>query len=310
MKTVATAPGKIILVGEHAVVYGRPAIAVPVWDVVARAEITDAGQRPGCYLVAPQIGLSTHLINAPSDEPLAVVARLALSEAGLEDPDWQIAVTSTIPVASGLGSGAAVSAALARAVLNHAGAPADPATISRIVYAAEELHHGTPSGIDNTVIAYERPIWFVKGAPIEDFHAGARLTFVIADSGIAAPTKETISDVRSGWRLDTQRYEGYFDAIGEIATRARQAMEQGDRHDLGLLFDRNQTILERMGVSSPQLELLLDAARHAGALGAKLSGGGRGGNVIALVEPGAEETVKEAFLAAGARSTIVATIDN
>jgi mevalonate kinase len=254
--------------------------------------------------------LSTRLTNAPGDEPLAVVARLALSEAGLEEPAWQIAVTSTIPVASGLGSGAAVSAALARAVLNHAGAPADPATISRIVYAAEELHHGTPSGIDNTVIAYERPIWFVKGAPIEDFHAGARLTFVIADSGIAAPTKATISDVRSGWQLDAQRYEGYFDAIGNIVTRAREAMERGDRHDLGLLFDRNQTILERMGVSSPQLELLLDAARHAGALGAKLSGGGRGGNVIALVEPGAAETVKEAFLAAGAHSTIVTTIGN
>ncbi len=194
--------------------------------------------------------------------------------------------------------------------MNHAGAPADPAVISRIVYAAEELHHGTPSGIDNTVIAYERPIWFVKGAPIEDFHAGARLTFVIADSGIPAPTKETVGDVRREWSRDPQLYEAYFDAIGDIVTRARHAMEQGDRHDLGLLFDRNQTILERMGVSSPQLELLLDAARHAGALGAKLSGGGRGGNVIALVEPESAEAVAEAFLAAGATRTIATTIGN
>jgi mevalonate kinase len=310
MKTVATAPGKIILVGEHAVVYGRPAIAVPVAQIAARAEISDVVERRGCYLIAPQIGLSTRLAYAADDEPLALVARLALAEVGLTEPDWEITVTSTIPVASGLGSGAAVSAALARAILSHGGATPEPALVSRLVYAGEELHHGTPSGIDNTVIAYERPIWFVKGKDVESFRAGAPFTFVIADSGIAAPTKETVGDVRKGWRRDRQRYEGHFDAIGAIVEQARRAVEQGDREDLGQLLDRNQTILERLGVSSPQLELLLDAARHAGALGAKLSGGGRGGNVIALVTPESAESVSQALLAAGARHTLTTTIDD
>ena len=87
-----------------------------------------------------------------------------------------------------MGSGAAVSAALARAILTHADVAPEPALVSRLVYASEELHHGTPSGIDNTVIAYERPIWFVRGKDVESFRAGAPFTFVIGDSGIAAPT--------------------------------------------------------------------------------------------------------------------------
>jgi mevalonate kinase len=306
--TTATAPGKIILVGEHAVVYGQPAIAAPVWQVQARATVTDGPAGRGVLLVAPQIGLSVRLANAPADEALALVTRLTLAELQRPDPDWQIHLTSTIPVAGGLGSGAAVSAALVRALFAHAGAAVNAATVSRLVYAGEELHHGTPSGIDNTVIAYGEPIWFVKDAAPERFRPGAPLFLAIADSGIAAPTRETVADVRKGWQADPERYASWFDAIGRIARQARAAMETGDLPDLGLLFDRNQTILERMGVSSPRLEVLLNAARHAGALGAKLSGGGRGGNVIALVEPETADSVQDALRAAGARSVIVTTI--
>ena len=126
--TTANAPGKIILVGEHAVVYGRPAIAVPVWDVKATAIVADAPVGSGCRLVAPQIGLNTALTKALTAKPLALVIRLTLDELGIrQEPDWQVKVTSTIPVASGLGSGAAVSAAVVRAICAHVGSDVDDA---------------------------------------------------------------------------------------------------------------------------------------------------------------------------------------
>ncbi|MCL4857864.1 MAG: mevalonate kinase [Caldilineaceae bacterium] len=306
--TTASAPGKIILVGEHAVVYGRPAIAVPVWQVTASAAITARAPGAGCLLVAPDIGLRQPLVAAPADEPLALVTRLVLTALGAPaNPDWQIELRSTIPIAGGLGSGAALSAALVRAIFAHLGHAASPEEVSQFVYESERLYHGAPSGIDNTVIAFGQPIWFVKGEPPTPFVAQRPLTLAIADSGVPAPTKETVGDVRRGWLANPAQYEAWFDAIGAVVHAARRAIEVGDLPAVGRLFDDNQALLARLGVSAPQLEQLITAARAAGALGAKLSGGGRGGNIIALVEPPAIEAVRAALLAAGARRVIVTT---
>ncbi len=283
--TTATAPGKIILTGEHAVVYGRPAIAVPVWDVVAKATIVNLASGADCVLIAPDVGLHLRLVDATDDLPLALVARLTLARLGLPaNPAWQIEVCSEIPIASGLGSGAALSAALVRAICAHAGQLASPALVSELVFESERFYHGTPSGIDNTVIAYGEPIWFVKGEPPLPFRPRYPFTLVIADSGIPAPTKETVGDVRRWSQAHPTRYTKLFNAIGAVAHRARQAIEQGALAELGRCFDQNQVLLEELGVSSAPLATLIHAARQAGALGAKLSGGGRGGNMIALVE--------------------------
>ena len=159
---LATAPGKVILVGEHAVVYGRPAIAAPVWQTVATATIAPAAPGSGCHIIAPDVGLALRLADAGDDEPLAVVTRLALARLGItRAPDWQITLHSDIPIASGMGSGAALSTALVRAVMLGAGHAAEPAEVSDLVYESERFYHGTPSGIDNTVVAYGMPIWFV-----------------------------------------------------------------------------------------------------------------------------------------------------
>jgi mevalonate kinase len=303
--TTASAPGKIILVGEHAVVYGRPALAAPVWEVTATVTITERASSAGCLLVAPDIGLQQALASATDSEPLAVVTRLALAQLGLPpDPDWQIELRSTIPIASGMGSGAALSAALVRAIFAQVGLEAMPAQVSELVYESERFYHGTPSGIDNTVIAYGQPVWFVKGEAPVLFTPKCSLTLLIADSGIAAPTKETVGDVHRGWQSDPVRYESWFDAIAAVVQEARQAMEAGELARLGHLFDANQALLAQLGVSSPPLERLIGGARAAGALGAKLSGGGRGGNVIALVEPERVEPVHQALLAIGAKRVI------
>jgi mevalonate kinase len=308
--TTATAPGKIILIGEHAVVYGRPAIAAPVWEVTATATIQDRAIGSGCLLSAPDIDLCAPLATLGEDQPLALIARLALGRLGLpHEPDWAIEVRSTIPIASGLGSGAALSTALVRAIYAHASQPITPQEVSALVFESERLYHGTPSGIDNTVIAHGQPIWFVRGEPPVPFAPQKPLSLVIADSGIRAPTKATVGDVRRGWQANLPQYERWFDAIGAIAQAARQAIEVGDARRLGHLFDENQSLLEAIGVSSPPLEALITAAKTAGALGAKLSGGGRGGNVIALVEATTAEAVRAALLTAGANRVIVTRIE-
>jgi len=307
---MATAPGKIILVGEHAVVYGRPAIAAPVWQRVATATIQSASPGAGCLIHARDVDLHLRLATAGDDEPLAVVARLALARLGVDDePDWRIELHSEIPIAGGLGSGAALSTALVRAIYSQLGRHAEPAQVSALVYESERFYHGTPSGIDNMVVAYGRPLWFVKGQAVQPFTSAAPLTIVIADSGIRSPTKITVGDVRLGWEREPARYEQLFDAIGAVVLATRQAMEQGDLPLVGQLFDQNQALLEELDVSSPALSALIDAARRAGASGAKLSGGGRGGNVIALVNAGCVDAVSAACYAAGAQRVIATRID-
>lgn len=305
----ATAPGKVILAGEHAVVYGRPAIAAPVWQVVATATITATAPGAGCTLVASDLGQVLQLADAGDNEPLAVVTRLTLARLGVAHmPDWRIELHSDIPIASGLGSGAALSTALVRAIFARLGQPAPPAVVSELVYESERFYHGVPSGIDNTVVAYGQPIWFVKGQLPEPFTLAAPILLAIADTGIRSPTVLTVSKVREAWLQDRPRYEAIFDAIGDLVHAARRALEQGDVSALGGLLNANQALLQSMGVSCDAIETLVAAARAAGASGAKLSGAGGGGNIIALVEPTTAPAVHAALVAAGARRVIVTAL--
>jgi mevalonate kinase len=304
----ASAPGKIILFGEHAVVYGRPALAVPVSQIRATVEV-EAWPRPGVWIEAPDVGLASELAQLASDQPLAAAVRGVFSALGIASfPAIQIRISSSIPVASGLGSGAAVSVALIRALSAHLGQPLSDEQVSALAFEIEKLHHGTPSGIDNTVVTYARPVYFVKGQPPETFKVGAPFTVVIGDTGVAASTKAAVSDVRSLWQTAPGRWEDVFDQVGEIARQARAAIESGDVSALGPLMDANQVLLQRMSVSSPELERLLSAARAAGAQGAKLSGGGRGGNMIALVAKEKAPAVAEALQSAGAKRTIITRV--
>ncbi len=167
--TSASAPGKIILFGEHAVVYGRPALAVPVTHVQATATVT-ANSRRGIWIEAPNIELTSELSRLPPDHPLAAVVNTTLTALNISHPPaCTVYIQSTIPVASGLGSGAAVSVAVLRALSAYLGRPFSDEQVNRLAYEIEKLHHGTPSGVDNTVITFARPVYFVKGKPIEFF---------------------------------------------------------------------------------------------------------------------------------------------
>jgi mevalonate kinase len=303
----ASASGKIILFGEHAVVYGRPAIAIPVAQVRATATVEPAPAGSGLVLELPDVGERFQLAGLSATQPLMHVASLAASQLGLVPlPDWTITLRSTIPVASGLGSGAAAATAIVRAMAAAAGRPLAPAEASALVFESETLFHGTPSGIDNTVIAYEQPVWFVRGQAPEPFRIARPFTLVIGDTGIASPTRLAVGDVRAGWQAEPARFEGIFDRVAEIAHAGRAAIEGGEVPALGPLMDANHRLLQDMGVSSPELDTLCQAARAAGALGAKLSGGGRGGNMIALA-PAAQEAqaIARALEEAGTARTMV-----
>lgn len=309
----AHAPGKLILFGEHAVVHHRPAIAVPLPAVQARAEAIPAEFGAGLTVHIPDANRTLRVTGElDQEDPLynALIYPLELALDALNEaiPDLEITIRSNIPVASGLGSGAALATALIRALALALGRPLNNDALNALVYEVEKRHHGNPSGIDNTVIVYERPVYFVRGTPPEPFTVGAPLTLVVGDTGVNSPTHLAVADVARLYEREPERITPIFDRIGEIACQARAAIESGNIAALGPLMDENHALLRDLTVSSPELDALCAAARAAGATGAKLSGGGRGGNMIALVAPEAAPIVAGALRAAGATASFATTI--
>jgi mevalonate kinase len=303
-----TAPAKAILLGEHAVVYGWPAIAVPLPQLRARAEARFDARFEGVAVEAAARFHGTSLQRDP-DQPLAKAAYLALDAVGGNPSHVVVHVESTIPIAAGLGSGAAVSAAIMRSIADLFGTPLAEARQSDLVYEVEKVHHGTPSGIDNTVVVYGRPVYFRKGFPPEFLEPGAALTLLVADTGVASATREAVAAVRQARDLDQQGVEGHMARIGALAEQGREAVLAGDLMTLGRLMDDDQAALADLGVSTPALDALVAAARGSGALGAKLTGAGRGGHAIALAGDDAAPSVAAALAAAGAKRVTVCRIE-
>jgi mevalonate kinase len=307
-----SASAKIILCGEHAVVHGQPAIAIPFTALKATAEATPGAPGSGLIIYANDLGSVWRVepANRRPENALLFATQLTLEKLNTPPPDLSIAINSTIPIASGLGSGTAVTTALIRVLSAALNAPLDGDELNALVYEVEKMHHGTPSGIDNTVIVKGVPVYFVRGQPPETFTLGHPMTLVVADSGISASTRETVGAVGKLYEADPPRYGSIFKWIGAMAREARGAIEKGDLPAVGDAMNRNQELLSMLTVSSPPLDTITEAARAAGAFGAKLSGGGRGGNVIALVDPEIADAVSQAMRKAGAVRSWVTTVGN
>ena len=309
---LASAPGKAILFGEHAVVYGRPAVAVPVTQVQAKASVmADPLGPPGrVHIQAEDIQLESDLADLPVDDPIALVIHGILQALQIDHlPALHLRISSTIPVAAGLGSGAAVSVAILRALATFLGHPLPDETISALAFEVEKKHHGTPSGIDNTVVTYARPIFFTRGQPFEFLQPVEAITLIIADSGVKSLTRSAVTGVREAWQADPYRYEALFDAIGQVSRQARQIITAGSALALGPLMTENHHLLQQLGVSSAELDFLVETALQAGAAGAKLSGGGRGGNMIALAAAEKADTISAALANAGAKRVIISRVN-
>jgi len=308
----ATSPGKIILFGEHAVVYGEPAIATPVFPTQAKAIVSARIQgKPGeVWIEAPDISLSTSINQLDINHPLRSAIQIVIGDNDLDQvPSCNIQITSEIPPSSGLGSSAAITISIIRAFSAFLGKRLTDEQVSDFAYEVEKIHHGTPSGIDNTVISYQKPVYYRKGNPFEFLEIGEEFNVLIAYSGIPGNTRKAVEGVRAGWLKEPDRYNQTFSRMGEITQEAKGIIETGNPDLLGSLMNENHELLREIGVSTPKLDQLVLDAKDAGALGAKLSGGGLGGHIIALVRSNTDNISGE-MKKKGVTSTLITTVAN
>ena len=294
-----TAPGKIILFGEHAVVYGKPAIAIPVSGMRASAW-SETGENG---LTINALDLNEKFSITDENNQFSVLAQSILAKTNQNEPNLTINLSSKLPQGSGMGSSAATSTAVCRALSGYLGVNLAENEISELVFDAEKVVHGNPSGIDNTVVAYEMPVYFIKGEKPETFEPGKKFFLVIGDTGIEASTKETVSNVRDNWKKEPGLMDGYFDEIERITNQGKIAIEKGNEKIVGEMMDKNHELLNSIGVGHDKLEKLIDIAKDTDALGAKLTGGGGGGNMVALAKDKRnQKKIQDAITEAGYRA--------
>ncbi len=319
MGVVASAPAKIILFGEHFVVYGEPAIVVAI-DKRARAEAErrqderlrfhSANLNTSCYFEngafkveqgdAKQVRFKFEPVKLAVEKVLAVYGK----NVGLD-----IRINSAIPVAAGLGSSAAVVASVTAAVAALLELEFSKQDIFRIAYEAEKIVHGTPSGVDPAIATFGGTLLFQVDTGFKPLEVKTDIPLVIGDTGVERSTRIQVEKVRETMDSFPQITDPLRKAAREIVLRAVTALHENDLETLGRLMNINHALLYGIGVSDESLEWLANAARKAGALGAKLTGAGGGGCMIALARPEKLENVSEAIMRAGGSPFIAKKTD-
>lgn len=282
-----SACGKAILLGEHAVVHSQPAIAIPLSSKRVKVSIEPQITAPTgkIRVISHILDLEQDVDTLPENYPVFQSVHRTLAELNItQPPSCTLHISSSLPISSGLGSSAALSIAISRALSEFLGHPLDLEVINRIAYECETLAHGRSSGIDNTVITYEKPIYFQKKKGFEFVRPGRQFSFVLADSGVHKSTRETVSRLAESLENDPAEIQPKLVEIGRLADQGKRALVDGSIENLASAINRNQSILSALDLSCPELDYLIENAMQAGALAAKLTGGGKGGHMLALVE--------------------------
>ena len=299
---IGHAAGKIILLGEHAAVYGKHALAVPIADAMqAGIEKTSAGMT----LSVADWGLHQKIDTSSKATGISATVALILRELGISASGYSIRLRSKIPPAMGMGASASIAVAIIRAFDLSLKLGLDDDKINTIAFDCEKLAHGTPSGVDNTVATYGESILFqnLDSLQIRTLTLSAPPPLVIACSNQSGMTLEQVAGVRQRYDHNRARYSAIFSEIDEISQGGALSLVQGDYAALGLLMNLCHGLLNAIEVSTPELESMVSLARASGAVGAKLTGSGGGGSVVALC-PDTVDEVTSAFQAAGFRTLV------
>ncbi|HNY84493.1 MAG TPA: mevalonate kinase [Anaerolineaceae bacterium] len=303
----AKAPAKLILLGEHAVVYGYPALAVPVASRWLRATM-QARIKPansGLTVSAPQLDIECPFEALPELHPIKAAVIVTLRHLGIQRlPSANLNIQANFPFSSGLGSSASLAVAVIRVFSAFLGHSITNPELNTLAYQVETSAHGTPSGVDNSVVSYNQPIWFIKGAQPTPLQPGANFHFLIADSGIKKSTAASVGELARRHDEDSTFIDECFKKIAGLTRLGRQAFQSGEIQRFGELMNENQEQLAKLGLSCPELDRLNAAALKSGAFGAKLTGGGLGGFMVALSPTAETVPFKKALIEAGAQQVI------
>ncbi len=279
--TMASSTGKVILSGEHAIIYDQPALVFPIpLRVYVTVEACDPSEA-----VEIQSDIYTgKLDQVPKAlKGLVILLETLVTRLGQEVMGFRIKVKSDIPMARGLGSSAAVAIALTRALFGFFDKTLSIETLISFVTVSENHWHGRASGIDMKTEVMEQPLFFKTRTEAQLIKPPLAFYFVVADSGVMGQTKEAVSYVREAIKAN-KNLQVVIQEIGKLTIGMREDLLSGDMDKLGEKMSRNHACLKDLGVSCPELDSLVEGARVAGALGSKMTGGGLGGCILALAD--------------------------
>ncbi|MBB1079170.1 mevalonate kinase [Limosilactobacillus sp. STM2_1] len=277
---IGTSHAKIILMGEHSVVYGQPAIALPLPNV--QLNVTLTGRQDN-----QQIIKSRYYHGSLIDLPVSMVGIKKLIDELIkkfngQDDGWDLSIQSQLPAERGMGSSAASAIAITRAFFDYYDEPLDRTLLLQLADIEEQVTHRSPSGLDAATVSSDKPLFYVKGRIGVPISMNLDATLVIADTGIKGATKEAITAVQTELTNNKEQAQKHITHLGQLVNQTKDYLANNNVESLGDALNFSQTDLVALNVSDPSLDKLIHIARDSGALGAKLTGGGRGGCMIAL----------------------------
>jgi mevalonate kinase len=275
--------GKVILFNEHFVVYGLPAIASAIG--ARTTALVEKNNGSGIELRDDRPETKGYKTEKLVEQKESLDRMLKFMNIDTVHNRFKITLDGDLIAASGVGASAASCAAIARAFSNELGLDYSDQRVNDVAYEGEKGYHGTPSGIDNTAATFGGLIWYKReGASqlIERMRLKKPVEIVMGNTGIVADTKVVVADVKRRKEQDPNKYGDIFEEASQLVLEARKRLERFDLQKLGQLMNNNHGLLQQLGVSCEELDALVNLARNKGALGAKMTGTGRGGYIVAL----------------------------
>jgi len=275
--------GKVILFNEHFVVYGLPGVASAIGSKTTASLERRSGS--GVELVDNRPETKGYKAEKFGQQKESLDHMLKFMNIDTSRSGFKITLAGDLIAASGVGASAASCAAIARAFSDELGLNYSDEKINEVAYEGEKGYHGTPSGIDNTAATYGGLIWYKREGSsqlMERMRLKKPVEIVMGNTGIVADTKVVVAGVKERNEKEPEKYAGIFKTAERLAHDARRQLEAFHLEEVGSYMDQNHELLQQIEVSSPELDMLVDLARNNGAFGAKMTGTGRGGYMVAL----------------------------